>query len=295
MVKRILSSVFLFLVLFLMYLPIFYLIASSFTNTEMVGQWNGFSLKLYVLLFHDQEVLRAIGNTLILALVSSAVSTLIGTLGAIGLFYSKKGFRNFWEHVNQIPVVNAEIVMAISLAVTFVFLGDHFFHGQNLRGFWTLLIGHCCLSVPFVYLNVKPKLIQMDPALYEAALDLGYTPNKALHKVIYPEIWPGVSSGFALAFSLSLDDFIVTFFTRGTGLLNGRDTIETISTLVEEKIKRGDVPPSMRAYCTLLVLVVLTYVIVKTVVSNVQSKKHGSTLGKNHAKRRNKWNENPVR
>ena len=295
MVKKILSYTYVFLVLFLMYLPIFYIIASSFTDSDIIGQWNGFSFALYNKLFHDQECLTAIGNTLILAVLASLVSTVIGTLGAIGLFYSKRHWRNFWEHVNQIPVVNAEIVMAISLTVTFVFLGDRFFGGKDLRGFWTLLIGHCTLSLPFVYLSVKPKLIQMDPALYEAALDLGYTPTKALHKVIYPQIWPGIWSGFTLSFSLSLDDFIVTFFTRGSGLLNGPDTIETISTLVEEKIKKGDVPPSMRAYCTLLVFLVLAFVIFTTIRANHKARVYGSTLGKNHAKRRAQLNEIPSR
>lgn len=178
--------------------------------------------------------------------------------------------------------------MAISLAVTFVFIGQHLRGGKDIKGFWTLLIGHCCLAVPFVYLNVKPKLIQRDPARYEAALDLGYTPTKALHRVIRPEIRPGVFAGFSLAFSLSLDDFIVTFFTRGSGLLNGKDTIETVSTLVEEKIKRGDVPPERRAYCALLFLTVVIIIVTKTIIDNYKAKKYGSTKGKNHQKRREK-------
>ena len=128
MVKKILSYSYVYFILILMYLPIFYLIASSFTNTEMVGQWNGFSFNLYYRLFHNEEVLIAIGNTLILAVIAASVSTLLGSLGAIGLFYSKKSVRRVFEGINQIPVVNAEIVMAISLTVTFVFIGKNIFN-----------------------------------------------------------------------------------------------------------------------------------------------------------------------
>lgn len=284
MVKKILSYSYVYFILFLMYLPILYLIASSFTNTEMVGQWNGFSFNLYYRLFHSEEVLIAIGNTLILAVVASSVSTLLGTLGAIGLFYSKKKVRRVFEGINQIPIVNAEIVMAISLTVTFVFIGRNIFNGADLKSFWTLLIGHCLIATPFVYLNVKPRLIQMEPAMYEAGLDLGYTPLKALHRIIYPEILPGIVAGFSLSFSLSLDDFIITFFTRGSGLLSGENTIETVSTLVEEKIKKGDVPPEMRAYTTILFLIAVSVIVIRSVYSSVKAKKN--FINTKHAKKR---------
>ena len=288
MVKKILSYSYVYLILILMYAPIFYLIASSFTNTEMVGQWNGFSLQLYYRLVHNEEVLIAIGNTLILAVLSATVSTIIGALGAIGLYYSKKSVRRFFEGINNIPVVNAEIVIAISLTVTIVFVGRYLFDGAYLKSFWTLLIGHTLISTPFVYLNVKPKLIQMDPAMYEAGLDLGYTPAKALHKIVLPEILPGVIAGFSLAFSLSLDDFIITFFTRGSGLLNGENTIETVSTLVEEKIKKGDVPPEMRAYTTILFLITVTIILARSIYTNVRNKKN--LINNKHSKRREALN-----
>ena len=288
MVKKILSYTYVYFILILMYAPIFYLIASSFTNTEMVGQWNGFSMQLYYRLFHNEEVLIAIGNTLILAVIAASTSTLIGTLGAIGLYYSKKKVRRVFEGINQIPVVNAEIVMAISLTVTFVFIGRHLFDGADLKSFWTLLIGHTLIATPFVYLNVKPRLIQMDPAMYEAGLDLGYTPIKALHRIVYPEILPGIIAGFSLSFSLSLDDFIITFFTRGSGLLNGENTIETVSTLVEEKIKKGDVPPEMRAYTTILFLVTVTIILARSIYTSVKSKKN--IVNNKHLKRREALN-----
>ena len=272
------SVIWLFLIL--MYVPILFLIVFSFTDHDVLGVWNGFSFELYVRLFHDPEILSALGNTIIIALVSSLISTVLGTCGAIGVFYSsKKWTRDLVENVTQIPVVNAEIVIALSLVVMFVFAGTFLFGGANLFSFWTLLIGHIILEVPFVYLSVKPKLIQMDPALYEAALDLGCTQHQALFKATMPEIMPGVASGFLLSITLSLDDFIVTAFTRGAGLLSGDKTIETLSTLVQAKIKKGPIPPAMRALTTIIFLVVLLVVIGITVHRNLQARK-------THAQRR---------
>lgn len=271
MVRKVFGYCYLYLMLLLMYVPILVLIAYSFTNTTYIGQWSGFSLELYSKLFQSEEIMIALGNTVIIAVISAICSTILGTLGAIGAFYSKKRTRSLIENLNQIPVVNAEIVMALSLVVMFVFLGNTIFHNQ-LFSFWTLLIGHIIISVPFVYLNVKPKLQQMDPSLYEAALDLGCSPRKALNSVIVPSILPGVISGFLLAITLSLDDFIVTVFTRGSGLLSGDNAIETLSTLVQAKIKKGPIPPEMRALTTIIFLIVLFAVILITIYQNKQSK-----------------------
>lgn len=262
-----------FLILILMYVPILVLIAYSFTTATNVGTWTGFSFDLYSALFKDEEIMTALGNTIILALSSSAISVVLGTSGAIGTFYSKKRMRAAIETVTQIPVVNAEIVIAMSLTVMFVFVGTYIFMGSNIFSFWTLLIGHVILSLPFVYLSVKPKLLQMDPAIYEAALDLGCSQGRALGKVVLPEIMPGIGSGFLLAITLSLDDFIVTAFTRGAGLLSGEKTIDTLSTLVQAKIKKGPVPPEMRALTTLIFLLVLLIVIGITIYNNVKAKK----------------------
>ena len=260
-------------VLILMYVPILVLIASSFTDTEVIGQWGDFSFGLYERLFHDEEIGIALANTVVLALVSAVVSTFLGTLGAVGVFYSKKWWKGVCENVTQIPVVNAEIVIALSLTVLFVFAGNYLFSGTNIFSFWTLLVGHVILSLPFVYLSVKPKLQQMDPALYEAALDLGCTQRQALFKATLPEILPGIASGFLLAITLSLDDFIVTAFTRGAGLFSGEKTIETLSTLVHAKIKKGPIPPAMRALTTFIFLGVLVLVLSVTIYRNVQAKK----------------------
>ena len=272
MVKKVLSYSYIYLILLLMYVPIFVLIAFSFTNATYIGEWNGFSFDLYHALFKDQEIMVALGNTLILAFISSLISTILGTLGAIGAFYSKKRSRLALENVNQIPVVNSEIVMALSLTVMFVFMGTMIFH-KNIFSFWTLLAGHIVISVPFVYLNVKPKLRQMDPSLYEAALDLGCAPRTALRKVLIPQIIPGIVSGFLLAFTLSLDDFIVTAFARGPGLLSGDAAIETLSTLVQAKLKKGPIPMNMRPLTTIIFLVVLAATIIITIVNSKNSKK----------------------
>ena len=244
----------------------------SFTEATNVGGWTGFSFNLYSALFENKEILIALGNTLLLALISAFVATILGTLGAIGAFYSKKRTRSVVDTVTQIPIVNAEIVMALSLVVMFVFVGNIIFRA-NIFSFWTLLIGHVVLALPFVYTNVKPRLQQMDPYLYEAAIDLGATPKKALWKVIIPECLPGILSGFLLSITLSLDDFIITAFTRGTGLLSGDSQIETLSTLVQAKIKKGPIPPEMRALTTIIFILVVIAVILVTIYKNKTSNK----------------------
>lgn len=266
--KKLFAGIYIYLILFVMYLPILVLIAFSFTESSNVGVWTGFSFNLYPRLFQDREIMVALGNTIIIAVISALISTLLGTSGAIGAFYSKTRMKKAIEGVTQIPIVNAEIVMALSLTVLFVFVGSVIFRGQSVFGFWTLLAGHVILSVPFVYISVRPKLMQLDPNLYEAALDLGATPQKALWKVIIPQIMPGIMSGFLLSLTLSLDDFIITAFTRGTGLLNGEGTIETLSTLVQAKIKRGPIPPEMRALTLIIFLVVLLVVVGTTLYRN---------------------------
>lgn len=275
MVKKILGQCYIWLILLLMYLPILVLIAFSFTNSVNVGVWKGFSFDLYVDLTRSPEVLTALGNTLIIAVTSALVSTILGTLGAIGAFYSGKKFRKAYEFVNQIPVVNAEIVMALSLAILFAAIPSALFK-VDLRSYWTLLIGHVVLGAPFVFISVKPKLQQMDPSLYEAAIDLGAKPRQALWKVTVPEIMPGVFSGLLLALTLSLDDFVITQFTTGPGLLSAGDPkIVTLSILIQDKIKKGPIPPVMRALTTIIFLLVVIGVIGVSIYRNHQAKKIG--------------------
>ncbi len=275
--RKVLAQCFIWIVLLAMYLPILTLIVFSFTAATNLGSWTGFTFDLYGALFQDEEIMEALGNTVIIALISACVSVLLGTTGAIGVFYMKRRSKKSMEFLTQIPVANPEIVIAMSLVVLFVFLGNYVFK-ESLFSFWTLLIGHVVLSLPFVYLSVKPKLQQMDPSLYEAALDLGCTPRGAMRKVIIPEILPGVASGFLLAITLSLDDFIITAFTRGSGLLSGSNQIETLSTLVQSKIKKGPIPTEMRALTTVIFLVVLLIVLSVVFYQNHQAKKKSKHL-----------------
>ncbi|MCR5506116.1 MAG: ABC transporter permease [Bacilli bacterium] len=272
MMKKIFGQIYIWIILLLMYLPILVLIAFSFTEATNVGEWTGFTFKLYPALFQNKQIMVALGNTVLIALISAVASTFLGTLGAIGAFYLKRRMKNTVDFMTQIPLVNAEIVVAFSLTVMFVFLGTYVFK-EDLFSFWTLLIGHMCLSLPFVFVSVKPKLQQMDPSLYEAAIDLGATPATALRKVMIPEILPGILSGFLLAVTLSLDDFIVTAFIRGPGLLSGAGKIETLSTLVQAKIKKGPIPVEMRALTTIIFLLVVVAVILITIYKNKSQKK----------------------
>ena len=276
MVKKIIGQCYIWLILILMYLPILVLSAFSFTDSVNVGVWKGFSFELYGDLFRSKETMVALANTLIIAVTSAIVSTILGTLGAIGAFYASKKFRKAFEFVNQIPVVNAEIVMALSLAIMFAALPSLLFK-TDLRSYWTLLIGHVVLGAPFVFINVKPKLQQMDPSMYEAAIDLGAKPHQALWKVTLPEILPGIFSGFLLAITLSLDDFVISQFTTGPGLLSAGDPkIVTLSILIQDKIKKGPIPPQMRALTTIIFLLVVLGVIGVTIYRNYQAKKGSS-------------------
>ena len=273
MVKKIIGQCYIWLILILMYLPILVLIAFSFTTSVNVGVWKGFSFELYGNLFRSKETMVALANTLIIAITSAIVSTILGTLGAVGAFYASKKFRKAFEFVNQITVVNAEIVMALSLAIMFAALPSLLFK-VDLRSYWTLLIGHVVLGAPFVFINVKPKLQQMDPSMYEAAIDLGAKPHQALWKVTLPEILPGIFSGFLLAITLSLDDFVISQFTTGPGLLSAGDPkIVTLSILIQDKIKKGPIPPVMRALTTIIFLLVVLGVIGVSIYRSYQAKK----------------------
>ena len=285
MVKKILAKGYIYLVLLLMYLPILILMAFSFSGVTSIGEsvaegesW--FSLEYWGNLFSNTkiatEIWTALGNTLIVAIVSAIVATILGTLGAIGAFYSKKRSQKVIELTTQIPVSNAEIVMALSLVVMFVAIGVEF-------NFWTLLIGHVVLALPFVYLSVKPKLQQMDPNLYEAALDLGATPRQGLMRVIIPQTLPGIFSGFLLSITLSLDDFIVTAFTRGSGLLSGPRSIETLSTLIQAKLKKGPIPPEMRPMTVIIFVAVLFIVTLVTIYQNKVAGKAKIRKGRENA------------
>ena len=258
MVRKIFAQCYIYLILLIMYLPILLLAVFSFTVSDQVGVWTGFSFQLYIDLFKNKALMTAVGHTFLIAFSSAIVSTILGTLGAIGSYYSSKRARKIIETMTQIPVVNAEIVIALSLAVLVVALSWKF-------TFFTLLIGHVVLTVAFVYLNVKPKLMQMDPFTYEAALDLGAKPRYALYKVILPEILPGIFSGFMLSFTLSLDDFVITQYLK-------EPSFETISTYIQKIISKHPIPPEVRALSTIIFVLVLLVVIGNTIYNSRKAK-----------------------
>ncbi len=254
---RCLKAGFVGLVLLLLYAPILLLAVYSFNASDIIGKWESFSFAHYGKLFGDPVILGMIGNTLLLALLAAVLSTVLGTAGALGMFYSKKRTKAAMHAASQIPVINAEIVTALALAISFVAVGLG-------KSYFTLLIGHMVICTPFVVLSVMPKLKQMDNSLYEAALDLGASPAKALFKVVLPQIIPGVISGFMLAITLSLDDYIVTVYTRPSGF-------ETISTYVFNATMRGNAHTaetlsSFWALTTILFLVIVLVVVLSNLI-----------------------------
>ncbi|MDY0214381.1 MAG: ABC transporter permease [Bacilli bacterium] len=269
MVKKIFAKVYVYFILFLLYLPILFLMVFSFTEAETTGVWTGFSLALYGQVFLNTKIMSALLNTLIIAVSAALVSTILGTLGAIGVFYMKKRPRQIIESVNEIPVVNAEIVIAISLAIVFKVTSNALISmglTVDSPNFVTLLIGHVVLSIAFVYLNVRPKLMQMDPNDYEAALDLGAKPMYAIWKVVLPAIVPGIISGFMLAFTLSLDDYIITSFLRN-------QSFDTLSTFVQGVIVKSTIPAELRALTTYIVLITLGVVLISGLKKDSKAQK----------------------
>ena len=268
--KKVFANVFVYFILLLMYAPLIYITVFSFTEHKTAGMWSGFSFGNYTSLFDPvnypvaEKIWDAAKNTALVALVSAGGATILGTLGAIGIYYLRtKWMKTSLEFVNQIPVVNAEIVTAVALAVLFVS-----FSSFMPRSFLTICIGHIVLGIPYVVMSVEPKLEQMDPSLYEAAMDLGATQTQSLFKVIIPDIVPGILSGFLLAFTLSLDDYVITAFTKPT-----TGGFDTISTYIDAATKKSGLPPQFRAFTAILFAVILIVVVVMNVKSNQNAKK----------------------
>ena len=245
--KKFLSNSYIVLLLVMLYAPIIIIAIFSFTDSKVLGNWTGFSVDLYTSLFSggvSGRLIDAIKNTFLIALVAATVSTLLGTVAAIGindLRYRKRRAINF---VNNIPILNPDIITGISLFLLFVSMGI-------TQGYTTVILAHIAFCTPYVVLSVMPRLMQMNPNIYEAALDLGATPMQAMRRVIIPEIRPGMISGFILAFTLSIDDFAVTIFTNGT------DGLETLSTFIYADARKGGLTPELRALSTIILVVVL--------------------------------------
>ena len=263
MVKKFFQRGYVYLVLAFLYAPIILLVIYSFNASKEIGYWSDeWNFSLYKMLFSNKKILTAVANTFILAFSSAIISTILGTMGAIGCFYSKRRVQKTLNGATQINVINAEIVTGLSLALVFSMLGFP-------RTWASLIISHVALGFPFVFLNVLPKLKQLNPNLYEAGLDLGASPTKALFSIIIPEIMPGIFSGFLLAVTRSLDDYIITTFTKPT-------TLDTISTYTYNAYAKGGANtsvPALRALSTIIFVVIITVVVVMNVRANKKAKR----------------------
>ena len=249
---NILARGYLWLLLLVLYTPIVIIAIFSFTETKVLGNWTGFSLNLYKNIFVGDasgSMLSAIKNTLIIAIIAATISTLLGSFSAIGIYNLKNRRRKAITVLNSIPMINPDIITGISLFLLFVWLGIS-------QGYVTVVLAHISFCTPYVVLSVMPRLTGMNQNIYEAALDLGATPFQALTKVIIPEIKPGIVSGFILAFTLSIDDFAVSLFTKGNiGL-------ETLSTYIYSDARKGGLTPELRALSTLVFVIVLALLLV---------------------------------
>lgn len=244
--KKFLSKFYLAFIFILLYAPIVTLIVLSFNASKTRAKWGGFTLKWYLALFENEAILNALSNTLTIALISALVATIIGTIASLGIHSMNRHFKTLFMSITNIPMLNADIVTGISLMLLFIAFGIKF-------GFATILLAHITFNIPYVILSVMPKLRQIDPNTYNAALDLGASPIYAFFRVIIPDILPGIFSGFLLSFTMSLDDFIITHFTKGSG-------IDTLSTKIYSEVRKG-IKPEMYALSTLLFVAVLILLI----------------------------------
>ncbi|MDD4343636.1 MAG: ABC transporter permease [Eubacteriales bacterium] len=258
--SKYLSRVYTFLVFLFLYAPIAVLIFFSFNNSRYRGQWDGFSLRWYKELLDDRIIVQAFYNTITIAILTTIVATVLGTIAAIGLSNIKGVKKKVIMNLNYMPVVSPDILIGISLMILFIF--------SNIRlGYVSLLLAHITFCTPYVILSVLPKITQLNKYLFEAALDLGATPWQAIRKVILPQIMPGIFTGGLLAFTLSLDDFVVSFFTTGSG-------INTLPIAIYSMAKRG-INPKINAVSTILFVVVLVLLIIVNKRTNTEKKEEG--------------------
>ncbi len=246
MIRNFARRLYIALIFIFLYAPIITLIVLSFNASKTRAKWGGFTLKWYKSLFENEAILQALWNTLSIALLSAFIATIIGTIACISMQAMKKRNRSLLMGITNIPMLNAEIVTGISLMLLFISLGVKF-------GFMTILLAHITFNIPYVILSVMPRMKQLNPSTYEAALDLGASHMQAFFKVIFPDILPGILSGFLMAFTMSLDDFIITHFTKGPG-------IDTLSTKIYTEVKKG-IKPEMYALSAIIFVTVLVLLI----------------------------------
>lgn len=242
MIRNAAKKLYITFIFIFLYAPIVTLIALSFNASKTRAKWGGFTLKWYGALFQNNEILQALFNTLVIAFTASITATVIGTIACISIMNLKKSTRSIVIGITNIPMLNADIVTGISFMLLFISMGLRF-------GMETILLSHITFCIPYVILSVMPRMKQLNPHTYEAALDLGAGPIYGFFKVVFPEILPGVLSGFLMAFTMSLDDFIITHFTKGAG-------VDTLSTKIYTEVKKG-IKPEMYALSTIIFVTVL--------------------------------------
>lgn len=255
--KSAVANIYSLLIYAFLYIPIVVLIIFSFNDSKYRGNWSGFTFRWYQELFADPDIMGALYTTFIVAIISSVVATVIGTLTAVGIHSLKPRYKKLFINLSYIPMISPDIVIGISLLTLFVLLK------LNL-GYITLILAHITFNIPYVIFAVLPKLQQLDPHLEEAALDLGATPFQAFFKVILPEIIPGILTGALMAFTLSLDDFMVSFFTTGSG-------VATLSIKIYSMTKRG-VSPTINALSSIMFIVLLTIMCIVQIRQNREPK-----------------------
>ena len=249
--EKFISRFYLLIIFIFLYTPIVTLMVFSFNDSKSMGKWQGFTLRWYEQLFNNSRILSALESTLIIAIIASITATIIGTLAAIGI-HRMRGFKKqALLNINNLPVLNPDIVTGISLMSLFLIAGSLF---RIEFGFFTMLLAHITFNIPYVILNVLPKLKQMPTNIEEAALDLGATPWYAMRKVILPQIKPGIFAGFLMAFTMSIDDFVISFFTTGPGVTN-------LSIEIYSMARKG-INPSINALSTLMFVTVLILLLI---------------------------------
>lgn len=247
MIKRIVERFYITIIFIFLYAPIVTLMVLSFNDSRTRAKWGGFTGKWYLSLFENQAIMDALYNTLFIAIVSSLVATLIGVITCVAMHNMKSRYKMLLMGITNIPMLNADIVTGISLMLLFISFGLRF-------GMGTILLAHITFNIPFVILNVMPKFRQLNPNTYEAALDLGASPIYAFFKVVLPDILPGILSGFLMAFTMSLDDFVITHFTKGAG-------VDTLSTKIYTEVRKG-IKPEMYALSTLIFVTVFILLLI---------------------------------
>lgn len=238
---------YLFIIFLFLYTPIITLMVFSFNNSKTMGKWSGFTLKWYEQLFSNQRLMSALYYTILIALLASVIATIVGTISAIAISQMKDKLKALILNINYLPVLNPDIVTGIALMSLFIFLNFNF-------GFTTMLLAHITFDIPYVILSVLPKMRQLPENTLDAAADLGATPLYTLWKVIIPQIKPGIFSGFLMAFTMSIDDFVISFFTTGPGVTN-------LSIEIYSMARRG-IKPEINALSTLMFLTVLALLLI---------------------------------